>query len=94
MTDHAAIVAQLFAAGLLEPNDVQIATIASGMVQQVVRTTMSMTVADAERLLYYAKQMARQARKDGDAEAAADFNRSAKTARAFLRFRREMERVH
>lgn len=83
--------AHLFEQGLLQPNDVQVAAVCSGMVQRVVRTAMSMTVEDAERLLHYATVLAKDARKQGDAEALAAHKRGEKTARAFLRFRREME---
>ena len=83
--------AHLFEAGLLQPNDVQIAAIASGMVRQIVRSSMSMTVEDAESLVRHANVLAKDARKRGDDKAMAGYKRSERTARAFLRFRKELE---
>lgn len=83
--------AHLFEAGLLQPNDVHVAAIASGMVRQIVRSSMSMTVEDAESLVRHANVLAKDARKRGDADDLAAHKRSERTARAFLRFRKELE---
>lgn len=83
--------AHLFEEGLLEPNPEQVAAVCAGMVQQVVRTAMSMTVADAENLLQQSTRLVKDARKEGDADAVVLWKRGERTARAFLRFRKDLE---
>ncbi len=92
MTQQLDLVAQLFADGLLNPNEVQVAAVASGMVQQIMRSSYSMSVADAEHLLNHALRIVKEAKKRNDPDLDT-YRRSVQAARAFLKYRRELERM-
>lgn len=86
------LTARLIADGVLDPPEIQVAAVASGMVQQILRTAFSMRVEDAESLSRYAQLLLKESKKSNDPQLA-EYRQGAKVAAAFLKFRRDLEKL-
>ena len=96
MTAHGPddVVAQLMADGLLEPSDARRASVAAHMVRRIHETAYSMTVDDAANLVTQADALLKEARKvKAGPELIGQYGQGVLAARAFLRFRKHLERL-
>ncbi len=82
----------LIAEGVIAPKDAQIASIVTGMIQQVNRTVFSMRVEDVDVLVNLSRLILTEARKRNDPDIAL-YRKGYKAALAYSKYRREMQRL-